>query len=120
MNPVLEAARLCRDRGADFREEMEAFLLNGFVFSTPEAFLMGRPVPKGFELLDIWHEFPAGAELNAWLVWSGVGNAGRLLSMMPFTLPFVGWVRQGRGWSEIHWVSTARLRARFRPKAGLF
>lgn len=119
MSPVVIAAKLAKERGADFKEEMEAFLLKGFVFSTPDAFLMGRPVPKGFELQDIWHEFPPDAVLDSWMVWSGVGNAGRLLAMMPFDLPSIGWIRQGRDWRETHWVSTAKLRARFRPRPGL-
>jgi hypothetical protein len=119
MNPVVIAAKLAKERGADFQEELEAFLLKGFVLATPDAFLMGRPVPKGFEIQSVWDNLPEGQEVNSWLVWCGCGNAGRLLAMAPFELPWIGWVRQGRDWRETHWVSTARLRARFRPKTGL-
>jgi hypothetical protein len=111
MKPAAQAAALCAERGVSFREELEAHLWHGFVFSTPEAFLMGRPVPKGAQIFDVWQTWSA-AECNAWFIWLAVGTAGRLLSFMPYELPWLGWVRQGRGWRETRWVRTARLRGR--------
>src|ERR1043165_6791482 len=92
MTPVERAKSLL---GSDWLDALEAHLLNGFVFSTPEAFLMGRPVPRGAELLDPWQSWPR-EECDAWFVWIGVGRAARLLSLMPYPLPWVGWERPRR------------------------
>jgi|GEM_PF-1336530 len=99
MTPVEQAKALL---GADWLEALEAHLLHGFVFSTPEAFLMGRPVPRAAEIRDPWQTWPR-AECDAWFVWVGVGRAVGLLSLMPYPLPWIGWHRVGRGWSENHW-----------------
>lgn len=98
-------------RGGNFREEVEAHLLHGFVFATPTAFLMGRPVPRGAEIRDVWQTWPA-EKCDAWFAWIGVGAIGPLLALMPYELPWVGWVRQGRGWEEVHWMCTRALRRR--------
>jgi hypothetical protein len=105
------AARLCSSRGGSFREELEAHLLHGFVFSTPDVFLMGRPVPRSADVSDVWEYWPA-AECDAWFVWLAVGRVGRLFSLMPWPLPWLGWVRQGRGWDDVHWWPTKRFAAR--------
>ena len=112
MAPVEIAAKLCRERGGDFRDEMEAFLLGGVVVSTPDAFLMAKAVPKGVEMQSPWDTWPI-EKASAWMVWSGTGKAAHLLALAPFELPWVGWVRQGRNWRETHWVETAKIRARF-------
>jgi hypothetical protein len=109
MKPVEHAAELCRRRGGNFRVELEAHLLRGWVFSTPEAFLMGRAVPRSVNADDLEAEF-APEECDAWYVWLGVGPASRLLSWMPYELPWIGWYRQGRGWADCHWAPTSLLR----------
>jgi hypothetical protein len=111
MTPVEQAATLRRNAGANFTDELEAHLLNGFVFSTPIAFLMGRPVPKGVEIRSVWDTWPK-AECNAWFVWLAVGDAWRLMDLMPYELPWVGWARQGRGWRNIRWLPSALVRSR--------
>ena len=115
MAPVEIAAKLCADRGGDFRDEMEAFLLGGVVIATPELFLMAKAVPKGVEMQSAWDTWPAH-KATGWMVWSGVGKPWRLIQQMPYELDWIGWVRQGRGWSETHWVETAKIRARFASK----
>lgn len=111
MTPAEQAAALCRERGASFREELEAHLLRGWVFSTPEAFLMGRAVARSADVTDLATIYPA-AECNAWFVWLAVGRWPRLLSFMPYALPWIGWHRQGRAWRECHWLPTAELQRR--------
>ena len=110
-HPAILAAELCRARGGDFREEVEAFLLNGFVFSGDDYFLMGRPVPRQAGAPELWAPHPRQA-CDAWFVWIGVGRWAQLLALMPYELPWLGWYRQGRDWQECHWIKCARLRFR--------
>lgn len=111
MTPVEYAAKLRRDAGKNFTDELEAFLLTGFVFSTPMAFLMGKPVPRDVWIHDPWETWPK-ERCDAWFVWLAVGDAWRLMDMMPFELPYVGWYRQGRGWQEIHWLPSSLVHRR--------
>ena len=74
---------------------------------------MGRPVPKGADVSNVWATWPA-AECNAWFVWLAVGDAWRLMEMMPYRLPWVGWIRQGRGWRENRWLPSALVRRRLK------
>lgn len=111
MMPVEQASNLCRERGGNFRDELEAHLLNGCVFSTPEVFLMGRALPRSADVADLWTTYPAD-DCDAWFVWYGVGRAERLLSLMPYDLPWIGWHRQGRQWRKNHWLPTDSLKRR--------
>lgn len=108
MTPAEQAAHLCRERGGDFRDELEAHLLLGWVFSGPDHFLLVRAVPRSSDGADCWeHYWPE--ECDAWFVWVGVGRWRDLLALMPYPLPWVGWYRQGRKWRESHWVESVRL-----------
>jgi hypothetical protein len=111
MFPVEEAAQVCRGAGYEFREVLEAHLLNGFVFSTPDAFLAGRPVPKGADMSDLWCSWPDEV-CNAWFVWLAAGDAWRLIDLTPYPLPWVGWHRTGRDWSDNHWLPFAVVQRR--------
>lgn len=106
MTPVEIAKRLLGD---SWLEDLEAHLLGGFVISTPDAFLIGRPVPHGAEVVDAWEQWPR-EESDCWFVWCAAGDPRRLLDLMPFPLPWIGWMRLGRGWREIHWIRASRLR----------
>lgn len=108
MTPAEKAAELCRARGGDFTAEVEAHFLTGVAISTPELFLMGRPMPRDGDPSDIWRAWPR-AECDAWFVWVGVGDARALIRQMPFPLPWVGWYRQGREWSAERWLPTQLL-----------
>lgn len=64
----------------DFARELWDHLLNGFVVSMPEHFMMFRAVT-----LDDGRV--------AWLVNSGVGPVKDLIRFFPFPLPFIAWYR---------------------------
>jgi hypothetical protein len=106
MSPVRLAKRLLGDSWLD---DLEGHLLHGYVISTPSAFLMGRPVPYGADVIDAWEQWDL-EECNAWFVWMGVGDPQALLDLMPVPLPWIGWCRIGRDWPEIHWIRTEELR----------
>jgi hypothetical protein len=81
-----------------FKDDLEAHLLNGYVHSTPEAFVMTRPVlstaPEA-EVLDPWHTFPR-EQCDAWLIWLAAGRVSTLLHLFPYDLPLIGWQKRNR------------------------
>ncbi len=109
MTPAEEAKAVCERAGEDFREVVEAHMLHGWLFSTPDLFLAARPVPSQADVSDLWAEWPR-ERCDAWFIRLSVGSMWQALSLMPFDLPLVGWYRAGRGWESNHWVSTKLLR----------
>ena len=76
-----------------FQEDLEAHLLNGYVFSTPEFFVMGRVVDSAAapaEIVNPWVSFRHG---DAWLIYLLAGSIGKALERLPYELPRIGWER---------------------------
>ena len=98
MTPVERAAAVYEreDCARTFREDLEAHLLNGYVYSTPTAFVMARPVrhdaPRE-ELVNPWHVFPRG-EWDAWMVYLAAGDLEEFWRREPFPLAHVIYERQ--------------------------
>lgn len=107
MTPAELAASFYADgaRGS-FRDDLEAHLLNGYVFSTPEFFVMGRPVERAAPeifILDPWHVFRP-ADCDAWLIYLAAGDWRKAMAMLPYPLHWIGWERGGRG-RGLRWYS---------------
>lgn len=100
MTPAEIIAAKYATEGVSFREVLASHLVNGYVFSGPDCFLMGRPV--GSRDPDLWldfdYRFPL-AECDAWLVTAMAGDLKRAASFMPYPLPHLVYQRRGR------WVS---------------
>lgn len=95
--PVEDAAEVYQREGCarTFREDLELHLLNGFVFSTPEFFAMGRAVVKSANprvLVDPAHVFPA-AECDCWHVYLFAGRMHRAFEIIPWELPWFSFER---------------------------
>jgi hypothetical protein len=78
-----------------FREDLEAHLRNGYVFSTPEYFVMGRVVSSSAppeEIVDPWIRF-AEADADAWLIYLLAGDVRKAFEVLPHPLPRIGWER---------------------------
>jgi hypothetical protein len=73
------------------QEDLEYYLRNGYVFATPEYFIMGRQIHGG------WYIHAA----------VGVGALEGFLHLMPHYLPYVGWERRGSG--KVKWYPTEQL-----------
>lgn len=74
-----------------FEHDLLAHHQHGYVFSTPESFIMGRPVDKAAlieEILDIEFAFPREKH-SAWLVWAFAGDIRHALRFLPYRLPWV-------------------------------
>lgn len=93
------------DSPRTFEEDLTAHLHHGYVYSTPEYFLMGRPVcseaPQ--ELInDVWCAFDPH-DWDAWYVYAFAlsrerglqGLVKKLLTHIPFYLPLLAWERSG-------------------------
>lgn len=98
MTPVERAAAVYEreECARTFREDLEAHLLNGYVISTPTAFVMGRPVrhdaPRE-EIVNPWHVFPRGG-WDAWMVYLAAGDLAEFWRCEPFPLARVIYERQ--------------------------
>lgn len=96
MNAFTTAAEVYRREpcARTLREDLEAHLVHGWVFSTPELFLMGRVVRHDWpedRILDPWDTDEAG---DCWHVWLCSGDILEALAMMPFPLPWVSYQRR--------------------------
>lgn len=78
-----------------FREDLEGHLINGYVFSTPELFLMGRAVDSSapYEVVtDPWQVF-ARERCDAWLCYLAAGDLTQMPGLIPYELPKIGFER---------------------------
>lgn len=91
-----DQARAVYDReecARTFDEDFYLHLQYGFVFSSPDGFIMGRPVARMAreELVrDPGHIF---ATPDTWLVYLAAGSVKNFWRHLPYPLPFVGWER---------------------------
>lgn len=118
MIPAVEAARVYEREPCshDFEHDLYWHLIGGYVFSTPEYFIMGRAVDREAPehlLLDVKNCFGAP---NAWLVWLGAGDMSKLPEVMPYWLPWIGFQRRNR----LRWYRTEELLCRMNRKTLAF
>jgi hypothetical protein len=98
MTPALRAAQW-HSRQPDcesFSEALLAHLHGGYVISTPEVFLLFRPVDsRGDRLLfdDPWHRFET---FDTWHCYLAAGDLTQFRQFIPFDLPFFSYVRKNR------------------------
>lgn len=79
-----------------FYEDLALHLENGYVLSTPKAFVMGRRVDRqapAEHLLDPARVWESG---DCWWVWLASGDLRDVLGLMPFPLPWIGFERNNR------------------------
>jgi len=96
-----------------FDEVLTWHLLNGFVFSRPDFFVLGRPVVSSAPyalLADPSHHFPS-TECDAWLVYLAAGNTARMWEILPWPLPLIGFERRNEGVRFFPSQQVARLTA---------
>lgn len=80
-----------------FRDDLAAHLVNGYVFSTPEDFVMARPVNLSaphVAIVNPWHSFEH-EDPNAWLVYAAAGSRQNVLAFLPYPLEYLAWHRRG-------------------------
>lgn len=97
------AASLYNDRyydRVDFRNDVNAHYLSGYVFSTPQVFIMFRGVRHDAAqdlIADPNYKFLMP---DAWFVWCFAAvspvTLAELLDFAPYHLPYVGWARRDK------------------------
>jgi hypothetical protein len=118
MSPA-EQARAVYDQEAcarSFVQDVELHLLFGFLFSTPDYFVMGRGVSSDASdslVVNPAFIFPRESQ-NAWQIYlcAGSGLAG-FLQFMPYYLPLLCWERN----NVLRWYETDRVLKRLGVKA---
>lgn len=81
-----------------FEEDVALHFRFGYVFSTPDAFIMGRPIQHDApheEIILPWVTFP---DPDCWLVWLAAGPKALeiFLRHEPFPCPYFAWERDNR------------------------
>ena len=79
-----------------FQEDLELHLINGYVFSTPEFFIMGRGVKRDApqdQIVDPSYCFPR-EEQDCWHVYLMSGDVRKVWDILPYSLPFISFERK--------------------------
>lgn len=98
MTPYEEAAAVY-DRepcARSFREDLELHLLNGYVLSGPEFFVLARPVNSQDtveRMVDPAWVWPV-EDCDAWWIYLFAGDLKQALGHFPFPMKWIGWERQ--------------------------
>jgi len=69
-----------------FRQDLEFYLINGWVISTPSVFVMARPVLSSATQLDITGQ-RIFTETDAWLIYLLAGDITEAWRYLPYELP---------------------------------
>lgn len=93
-------------------EEYEGiYKRKGYLFVSPEFYVMCRPVRKYAPLNHILNdEYVFGpATSDSWYVMLMAGDMAAAIEMMPFELPWMCWVRDTEPSGRLRFCETARL-----------
>ena len=96
MTPVEQIAALY-DGAGSFKDDLEAYLLRGYVISTPNSFCMGRAVRSDATpnlIKDPWYDF---FDPDAWYIFAYAGKLSEAWKSIPYPLPWVGLDRKQHG-----------------------
>lgn len=89
MSPIDKAGLAYVKHGVDFAQALERNYQGGFVFSTPEFFIMGRELEGG------------------WFIDSFAGDMDKAWAILPYELPYVAFQRFD---NDLRFVLIERLR----------
>ena len=117
MSPINKVRALYTDKSPrTFEEDLAAHFNHGYVFSTPEYFMMARPVNHNATqeaINNVWKTFHP-LNWDTWYVYAFAlredrglqGLVKKLLTHMPFYLPLIAWERSG---DTLSFFSTDKL-----------
>jgi len=99
MNPIEQVRRLYRlHPGMIFDQDLAAHFERGYVVSTPQAFVMARPVRRDWKpgrLNDPWDVEPLESA-DCWFLWVLAGDLSVAARWLPQALPWLGFARRGK------------------------
>jgi hypothetical protein len=86
-------------------------LQHGFVFSTPDYFIMGRAVNREFVTNNGLTLDPQAAEhCDTWYIHAMAGNMTRAWDILPCSLPWLAWERVLDGKRDLRFYSAAEVK----------
>lgn len=91
-----------------FAEDLSLHLHFGFVHSTPDYFIMGRPVLKAApieQIVNCRHIF-TGITCDCWHVYLACGDIARAWEVLPWPLPWISFERK----NELRFHELERIR----------
>ena len=99
-SPLLKAAQVYRTEPCvrTFKEDLEIHLLTGFVYSTPDYFIMGRPVDRYGDpalIVDPTYPFPRD-QWNCWHIYLMAGDVTKCWEREPIVFPWVSWEKRNK------------------------
>ena len=92
-----QRGKLAHDADTDndpFEEVLVAHFLTGIVVSTPDVFLLARPVDSRGDHMGFNDPFLTYDEPDTWHVYLGAGDITKLADFFPYPLPTVSFVRK--------------------------
>jgi hypothetical protein len=99
MIPAVEAAKVYEQErcARTFEDDLFLHLQYGFVFSTPTAFIMGRPVRHDANAAEIKDPTIQFTDPDGWWVYLAAGESIPLFfEHEPYALPWIGWERKNK------------------------
>ena len=102
----------------DFRTHVEWHFKHGFVYSTPDYFVMGRPVNHEASAEEItnpekrWKE----EECDCWYVHAMCGCVWKAFQIMPWRMPWIAWERLEKPEKGLIMMREVRIRSMFSVK----
>ena len=108
LNPIMDASRVYQKEecARTFDIDLILHLKHGYVFSTPEAFMMIRPVRTDSDYEKITDPEYNYEEPDAWLVYLAAGDLKMLWKYEPWPLPMIGFERE----NEIRFYKRERFK----------
>jgi hypothetical protein len=111
-SPLLKFAEVYKreECARTFKDDLEIHLLTGFVYSTPDYFIMGRPVDRFGDpekIIDPTYPFPR-EQWNCWHIYGMAGDIKLCWSREPIVFPWVSWEKRNR----LKFYPMATIRAR--------
>lgn len=106
MTPAEKILALYEGDHVKLAADVLRFMQHGYVISTPDFFLMGRPTRKASPLAV--HKDGN----DTWLVWAAAGDLRKIIAAMPCPLPWLAWSRRGKRLRFWRIESTLRHAAR--------
>lgn len=108
----LEAEYERHPRQELFLYYVRLYMARGFVFSRPDFFVAGRPVPRGADPQRIFNDHEAfhGEQCDCWYLFAASGNMARMWSVTPWELPWFCWTRLSDPLSSLVFVEAERLK----------
>lgn len=107
--PFVEASRVYKREACarTFEQDLHWHFENGFVFSRPDFFIMGRAVVStaSYELIVGQYRFPS-VVCDAWHVYLAAGNLMKAWEILPWELPLLTFERN----NELRKVPVAAMR----------